>query len=106
MLEQERQVRADIERFQDDLREKQRGINEKNAVLFQKKLQDEIESLNDKINEGNRALREIRKQKRAQLEGVEQWVRASIIGAMPGAVCLFGLFSFYARRSKQKKVRR
>ncbi len=101
MLEQERRIRTDIEQFQDDLREKQRGINEKNAALLQKKLQDEIDTLNTKINDGNRKLREIRKQKRARLEGVEFWVRSSMIGAVPLLVCIFGLANVVSRRNKR-----
>lgn len=102
LLDQEQKIRADIERFQDELREKQRGVNQNNAVLLQKQVQDEIAELNEKISEGQRQLREIRKQKRAALESQETLVSQLIVGFAPLVVLAIGIFSFYSRRTRQK----
>ena len=102
VLEQERRIRADIDRFQEELREKQRGLNQKDAVLFKKKLADEVNALNENIRENQKKLREIRKQKRAVLEKEETWVRFSVMGFMPLLVLLAGL-AVWARRFFDKK---
>ena len=106
MLAQEQKIRTDIERFQEEVREKQRGLNQQNAVLFQKKLADEVAALNEKIREGEKQLREIRKQKRALLEGEENLVRFSIMWLMPIVVCLVGIFNGWStyRRKNQRNV--
>lgn len=100
LLDQERQIRADIDRFTQELQEKQRNINQANATLFQKKVQDEIEALNKKIREDNKRLREIRKLKRKDLEFQETIVGASIVWLMPLLVCIGGLFAYGRRKSK------
>jgi len=96
MLDQEQTIRNDIARFQEEVREKQRGMNEKDAVLFQKKLGDEVEQLNDQIRMGEKQLREIKKQKRAVLEGEEKFVRFSIVWFMPILICMAGLMNWYS----------
>ncbi len=101
LLEQERQIQADIDRFQEELREKQGDIGKENAALFKKKMADDIDQLNEQIRERQRSLREIRKQKRALLEREEAFVRFSIMWAMPLLVCLVGVFSYF-KRSKRK----
>ena len=108
MLAQEQQIRGDIERFQQEVRDKQSGMNQKDAVLFQKKLLDDVDELNVKIREGEKQLREIRKQKRALLDGEKANVRFAIVWLMPIIVFLFGLFSWYSnhQRKKQKVVTR
>ncbi|MDJ0835350.1 MAG: GldG family protein [Acidobacteriota bacterium] len=102
MLEEENRIRTDIETFQTQLREKQGGISQKNAVLFQKKMGDEIAELNKKIDEGNKRLREIRKTKRSSLEGTESTVRFMIVALMPIIVCVFGLFTVFKRRTEKQ----
>lgn len=100
LLDQEREIRAQIDRFTEELQEKQRNMGQANASLFQKKVQDEIESLNKKIREDNKRLREIRKLKRKDLERQETIVAASIVWMMPILVCIGGLFMYYRRKSK------
>lgn len=102
LLQKEQSILADIERFQNELREKQRGVNQSNAVLLQKKVQDEINELNEKISQGQSQLREIRQQKRAALESQETMVSQLIIGFAPLLVLMIGLFSYYSRRLRQK----
>jgi ABC-type uncharacterized transport system involved in gliding motility auxiliary subunit len=104
LLAEEQKIRADIARFQEELREKQRGMNQNNAVLLQKQVQDEINALNEQISAGERDLREIRKQKRAALEGQETMVSQLIVGFAPLLVLMIGLFSVYSRRARQKML--
>lgn len=104
LLDQEQKIRTDIDRFQEELREKQRGVNQSNAVLLQKQVQDEIADLNEKISEGERQLREIRKQKRAALESQETLVSQLIVGFAPLVILFIGFFSFYSRRTRQKML--
>lgn len=91
-LDRERQIREEIESFQDELREKQGEITQRNAALFQKQLQDEVDELNERIVEGNRELRDIRKGRREALESEESKVRFAVIGWMPIVVLLIGLY--------------
>lgn len=105
VLDQERQIRADIERFQQEVQEMQRGMNQKNAVLLQKKVRDDITRLNEKIGEGNRKLREIKKQKRAVLAKEEAFVSISIIAFMPVLVCIGGLVAYYRGRNRKIPVK-
>ena len=100
LLDQEREIRADIDRFTQELQEKQRNNNQSNANLFQKKVQDEIEALNQKIREDNRRLRDIRKLRRKDLEWQETIVAASIVWLMPVLVCFGGIFMYFRRKSK------
>ena len=105
LLDKEQNIRADIERFQKDLQEKQRGLSQGNATLFKKKVQDEIDQLNAKIRDDNKRLREIRMQKRAALESEETFVRVSILAFMPGLVCLGGLFTIFRRRKQRSDAK-
>ena len=105
LLDQEREIRADIERFQEEVREKQRGVGEKNAVLLKKKIMDDIDGLNEKIREGNKKLREIKKAKRAVLEDEETFVWNAIMWAMPLLVCFGGLASYINRRNRARSSR-
>lgn len=104
-LDEEQKIRADIELFQNDLRAKQSSQTEKNAVLFEKKVSDEVETLNTKIRDAEKRLREIRKDKRAVLEGAESFIWYFVLGLMPLIVCGFGIASFLRRRSRQMSVR-
>lgn len=104
-LANEQAIRDQIEQFRQDLQEKQRGINEQNAALLQKKVQDDINRLNEKIRESERALREIRKQKRALLEGEETFVSFTMVWLMPILVSLGGLIAYFRRKSRAATVK-
>ena len=72
--------------------EKQGEITQRNAALFERKLQDEVDELNERILEANRELRDIRKGRREALEREESAVRFAVIGWMPIVVLLVGLY--------------
>lgn len=91
-LDRERQIREEIETFQEELREKQGEITQRNAALFERRLQEEVDELNERILEGNRELRDIRKGRREALEREESMVRFAVIGWMPIVVLLVGLY--------------
>ena len=91
-LDRERQIREEIETFQEELREKQGEITQRNAALFERKLQEEVDELNERILEANRELRDIRKGRREALEREESMVRFAVIGWMPVVVLLVGLY--------------
>ncbi|REJ73190.1 MAG: hypothetical protein DWQ30_24750 [Acidobacteria bacterium] len=97
-LDRERQIRADIEQFQEELRAKQSEITSRNAALFQKNLQDEVDQLNERIVEANRELREIRKGRREAIERQESLVRFSVMGWMPLVLLALGVWLAYRRR--------
>lgn len=105
MLDQEQAIRAEIEQFQEDLRAKQGSINEKDAALFEKKLGDEIETLNAKIREGERKLRDIRKAKRGLLEDRERDIWFFNLAFMPVLICALGIMMFMRRRNKHIEAR-
>ncbi|MCP4654556.1 MAG: hypothetical protein GY856_03950 [bacterium] len=104
--EREKELRAEVERFQNELRDKQSDVNARNAALFQKQVQDEIGELNEKIEASNAELREIRKSKRAALEGEETLVRFATLGATPSLVLVLGLFLLFRRRVRDIQARR
>ena len=91
-LDRERQIREEIDSFQEELREKQGEITQRNAALFQRKLQEEVDELNERILDANRELRDIRKGRREALEREESMVRFAVIGWMPIVVLLIGLY--------------
>lgn len=91
-LDRERQIRDEIEAFEEELREKQGEITQRNAALFQRKLQEEVDELNERILDANRELRDIRKGRREALEREESMVRFAVIGWMPIVVLLIGLY--------------
>ena len=103
-LERERELRADIARFEEELREK--TSNSGNVALLQKKLQDEVEGLNERIRGSNRELADIRKEKRKALEGEESFVRFSAMGLMPSLILIVGLGLFFRRRNRDLQARR
>ncbi|MEM9599298.1 MAG: hypothetical protein AAGD06_33825, partial [Acidobacteriota bacterium] len=103
-LERERQLRAEIAGFEEELREKQ-SSGGGNVALLQKQLQDEIDQLNDRIQEANRELREIRKDKRAALASEESKVRFASMGLMPMVVLALGLGLFVRRRRRDQQAR-
>ncbi len=91
-LDRERQIREEIDSFQEELREKQGEITQRDAALFQRKLQEEVDELNERILDANRELRDIRKGRREALEREESMVRFAVIGWMPIVVLLIGLY--------------
>ena len=101
-LERERQIREEIESFQAELQSKQREITERNAALFQRRVQDDVDSLNERIRESRRELRGIRVARRAALEQEENRVRFAVLGWMPTLVLLLGL-ALYVRRTRQER---
>lgn len=104
-LDRESELRADIARFEEELRDKQSSVASGNAALFQKELQDEVDELNKKITESNGELHEIRKAKRAALENEEARVRFAALGFMPTVVLILGLFLFFRRRKLDQQAR-
>lgn len=104
-LERERQIRAEVEGFQAELQGKQNEITQRNAALFQRKLQDEVDQLNERIQEGNAELRAIRQQQRAALENEESKVRLAVLGWMPTLVLLMGLVLFLRRKKQEREAR-
>lgn len=105
-LEREKELRADVARFQEELQEKQSGLSARDAALLQKQLQDEVDALNNKIREANAELREIRKGKRAALEGEEAKVRFATLWTMPTLVLAIGMFLWFRRRTRDINARR
>ncbi len=103
-LDRERQLRADVEAAQEELRTKQQELSGQNAALFQKRLQDEVDRLNESVQQGNRELREIRLARREALEKEEAKVRRSVLGWMPVLVLVVGLALAVRRRQKHKRA--
>ena len=101
-LDRERQLRADIDAAQEELNEKRQELSGRNAALFQKKLQEEVEWLNDRVREGNRELREIRKEQRETLEREKERVRLAVMGWMPTLILGLG-FALAARRHAKRR---
>jgi ABC-type uncharacterized transport system involved in gliding motility auxiliary subunit len=98
-LEREQQLRADIETWQNELRDKQSEITQRNAALFQMRLQEEVDRLNERVSEANRELREIRQDRRKALERQESLVRFSVMGWMP--IVVLGLGVYMATRRQR-----
>ena len=103
VLEEERAIRQRVEDFREQLREKQSGMTSEGATILEKRLRDEIEQLNENIRENERELREIRKQKRAALEGIQTTVWILIVGLMPILVCVAGIVVLVKRRTGTRK---
>jgi len=101
--EREKELRAEVQRFQEEAQAKQRELSQRNAALFEKKLKDEVDGLNAKIAEANAQLREIRKTKRAALESEEARVRFSIMWLMPILVFALGITLYIRRRIKENQ---
>ena len=102
-LERESALRAEIEQFQEQLREKQSTAG--NVALLKKQVQDEVDELNRRIREADKELREIRKEKRSALEGEESRVRFAVMGAMPLLVLVLGIALFVRRRMRLREAR-
>jgi ABC-type uncharacterized transport system involved in gliding motility auxiliary subunit len=104
-LERERNLRAEIEAAEEELRDKQSEISGRNAALFQKRIQDEVDRLNDKVRASNRELREIRQARRQALTREESRVRFAVLGWMPTVVLAAGIALAVRRRVKHRQVR-
>ncbi len=98
-LERERQLREDIQRFQEELSQKQSEMTQRNAALMEKQLRDEVERVNTTLTERERELREIRKERRQALEREEASVRFSVLVWMPLLVLLAGIGVAWRRRA-------
>jgi hypothetical protein len=105
-LEREREIREQVEGFQQELQAKQREATERNAALLQRKVQQDVDSLNERIQAGNAELRAIRLERRAALESQEQAVRVSVLGWMPALVLVLGLGLFVRRKRMEIEARR
>lgn len=103
-LERERELRAEIAQFEEELRGK--TSNTGNVALLQKQLQDEVDQLNDRMKDANKELREIRKEKRKALESEESRVRFAAMGLMPMLVLIVGLSLFVRRRNRDLQARK
>jgi TolA-binding protein len=101
-LDREREIRAEIEQFQEQLRAKQGEITSRNASLLQKTVQDEVDQLNERIVAANRELREIRKGRREAIESQESMVRFSVMGWMPLVLLAIGIWLAYKRRQQAR----
>ena len=105
-LERERQIREEIDGFQEELRSRQGEITERNAALFQRRVQDEVDSLNERIQEGTGELRDIRVARRAALEDEENAVRFAVLGWMPTLVLILGLVLYLRRTRPERHAKR
>jgi ABC-type uncharacterized transport system involved in gliding motility auxiliary subunit len=105
-LEREREIREQVEGFQKELSAKQGEITDSNAALLQRQVQQEVDSLNEKILDGNAKLREIRLERRSTLEGKERSVRLAVLGWMPALVLVLGLVLFVRRKRMEIEARR
>lgn len=105
-LDEERKFRAEVERFQKELSDKQSQLSQKNTQLLEKKVQDELTELQEKKKNAERQLREIRKTKRAALEGVEGRVRFMTMWFTPILVFLLGMGLFVRRKMNEASVLR
>jgi len=101
-LEREGELREEIAAINEELRAKQGEISRRNAALFQKKLQDDVDEANARVRAAERELREIRKARRAALESEERRVRFSIMGLMPTLVLIMGIVLFVRRKRRQR----
>jgi len=102
----ESELQAEIQSFQKQLDEKNRGLGSGNAALFQKQVQDEVEGLNERIRGAQQELREIRLARRRALEGEEAKVRFATLVLTPSLVLALGLFLFLRRRVRDTRARR
>ena len=103
-LERERQLREEVAAAEEELRQKRQEMSGQEAALFQKKVQEEVDRLNDRLSESNRELREIRKERRETLEREEAKVSFAVLGWMPILVLALGLFLGLRRRRMHREV--
>jgi len=103
-LERERLLREEVAAAEEELRQKRQEMSGQEAALFQKKVQEEVDRINDRLAEANRELREIRKGRREALEQQESRVRFSVLGWMPTLVLAVGIFFGLRRRKMHRQV--
>jgi len=103
-LERERQLREEVAAAEEELRQKRQEMSGQEAALFQKKVQEEVDRINDRLAEANRELREIRKDRREALEREESKVRYSVLGGMPTLILGVGIFLGLRRRRLHQQV--
>ena len=103
-VDRERQLRSDIEAAEQELQAKRQELAGQDAALFQKKLQDEVDRLNGVVQEANRELREIRKDRRQALARQERKVRRSVMGWMPTLVLAIGVGLAVRRRRLHREA--
>ena len=72
----------------------------------QRQVQQDVDDLNQKIQDGNAKLREIRLERRSTLEGQERAVRIAVLGWMPALVLVLGLVLFVRRKRMEIDARR
>jgi hypothetical protein len=101
-LSRENELREEIQRFQEEVRNKQSQATTQNASLMQKKLQDDVDALNDKIRLAERELKDIRKAKRQALASEIAWIRFTTLWMMPILVFALGIGLFLRRKSQEK----
>lgn len=103
-LERERLLREEVAAAEEELRQKRQEMSGQEAALFQKKVQEEVDRINDRLAEANRELREIRKGRREALEQQESRVRFSVLAWMPTLVLAVGIFFGLRRRKMHRQV--
>jgi len=103
-LERERQLREEVAAAEDELRQKRQEMSGQEAALFQKKVQEEVDRINDRLAEANRELREIRKGRREAIEREESNVRFAVLGWMPTLILAVGVFLGLRRRRMHQQV--
>jgi len=103
-LDRERQLREEVAAAEEELRQKRQEMSGQEAALFQKKVQEEVDRINDRLAEANRELREIRKDRREALERQESKVWLSVMGWMPTLILAVGIFLGLRRRRMHQEV--
>ena len=103
-LERERQLREEVAAAEEELRQKRQEMSGQEAALFRKKVQEEVDRVNDRLNEANRELREIRKERREALEREESKVRFAVLGWMPTLILAVGIVLAVRRRRMHQQV--
>lgn len=103
-LERERQLREEVAAAEEELRQKRQEMSGQEAALFQKKVQEEVDRINERLAEANRELREIRKGRREALEREEAKVRRSVLGWMPTLILAVGIGLALRRRRLHQQV--
>ncbi len=95
------ELENDVRETQGRLNELQEGKDENQKFVLSPEQQAEIESVNKRVAEKNRELREVRKDLRKDIDSMISRLKAVNIAAMPAAVIIVGLGLAAARRSKR-----
>ena len=103
----EQKFSAKIQELENDVLETQRRLNELQAskegdqkFVLSPEQQAEIESVNKRVAQKNRDLREVRKDLRKDIDSMISRLKAVNIAGMPAAVIIIGLGLAAARRTK------